>query len=175
MFKDMFRKTKYVTIQPASERKYPAEDTAKEQLGARKEIPDGLWVKCPKCGEVLYNKDLDENLRVCTNCRYHFRISARERIAFLVDEGSFEEWDVELRAQDPLEFPGYLEKLTEAQEKAQMPEGVLSGQAKIGGISVVLALNESNFMMGSMGSVAGEKITRAIERAIEFRSPLIIF
>lgn len=175
MFKDMFRKTKYVTIQPVSERKSSPADMAADQNGNRKEIPDGLWVKCPKCGEVLYNKDLAENMHVCTKCSYHFRISAQERVALLVDEGSFEEWDAGLTAQDPLEFPGYTEKLSEAQAKAQMPEGVLSGKAKIGGNPVVLALNESNFMMGSMGSVAGEKITRAVERAIELRLPVVIF
>lgn len=176
MFKDIFKKTKYVTIQPAPVQKHPPSDVSPQQptLG-KKELPDGLWAKCPKCGEVLFNKNLEENARVCTACEYHFRISAKERLALLVDESSFEEWDTEVLTLDPLGFPGYEGKLLMAQDNSDMTEGVLTGRAKIEGIPVVIAINEANFMMGSMGSVVGEKITRAIERAIDLRLPVVIF
>lgn len=177
MFKDIFRKTKYVTIQsaPLQKRSPSAVSQQEPAIIRKKELPDGLWVKCPKCGEVLFTKNLEENSRVCTTCEYHFRISARERLGLLVDENSFEEWDSDLQTQDPMEFPGYQDKLKEAQEKSGMMEGVLTGRAKIEGVPVVLAINEVNFMMGSMGSVVGEKIVRAIERAIDLRLPVIIF
>ena len=177
MFKDIFRKTKYVTIQAAPiQKRSPSEDGQQEPLAIRKkELPDGLWVKCPKCGEVLFTKNLDENARVCTACEYHFRISARARLGLLVDENSFEEWDAELLTQDPMGFPGYHDKLVVAQEKSGLMEGVLTGRAMIEGVPVVLAFNEGNFMTGSMGSVVGEKIVRAIERAIEMRLPVVIF
>ncbi|OLN32855.1 acetyl-CoA carboxylase, carboxyltransferase subunit beta [Desulfosporosinus metallidurans] len=176
MFKDIFRKTKYVTIPSTPTQKRSPSDVPPQEptyIG-KKELPDGLWVKCPKCGEVLFNKNLEENSRVCTTCEHHFRIPARERLELLVDENSFEEWDTEVFTLDPLEFPGYEGKLQEAQEKSGIPEGVLTGLAKIEGNSVVLAINEGNFMMGSMGSVVGEKITRAIERAIDLHLPVII-
>lgn len=175
MFKDIFRKTKYVTIQASPIQKHSPSEGVEPVTIRKKELPDGLWVKCPKCGEVLYTKNLDENARVCTACEYHFRISARARLGILADENSFEEWDSEMLTQDPMEFPGYNDKLLVAQEKSGMLEGVLTGRAKIEGVPVVLAFNEANFMMGSMGSVVGEKIVRAIERAIELRLPMVIF
>lgn len=177
MFKDIFRKTKYVTIQSAPMPIRSPSDVARQEpmITRKKELPDGLWVKCPKCGEVLFTKNLEENARVCTTCEYHFRISAKVRLGFLVDENSFEEWDSEMLTLDPMEFPGYQDKLLEAQEKSGMMEGVLTGRAKIEGVPVVLAFNEANFMMGSMGSVVGEKIVRAIERAIDLRLPVVIF
>ncbi|MGI6119882.1 MAG: acetyl-CoA carboxylase, carboxyltransferase subunit beta [Desulfosporosinus sp.] len=177
MFKDIFGKTKYVTIQsaPIPERNPSDVAQTKPMITRKKELPDGLWVKCPKCGEVLFAKNLEENARVCTACEYHFRISARVRLGFLVDENSFEEWDSEMFSLNPLEFPGYQDKLLEAQEKSGMMEGVLTGRAEIEGVPVVLAFNEADFMMGSMGSVVGEKIVRAIERAIDLRLPVVIF
>jgi len=176
MFKDIFRKTKYVTIQSPTQKRSPSDVSEQETTtSTKKELPDGLWVKCPKCGEVLFAKNLEENARVCTTCQYHFRISARARLGILVDENSFEEWDTEIVTLDPMEFPGYQDKLVEAQEKSGMREAVLTGQATINGISVVLAFNEANFMMGSMGSVVGEKIVRAVERAIDLRLPVVIF
>ncbi|SPF39010.1 acetyl-CoA carboxylase, beta subunit [Candidatus Desulfosporosinus infrequens] len=175
MFKDIFKKTKYVTIQPAAQRSAPSDVSPQQPSLSKKDLPDSLWSKCPKCGEVLFNKDLEKNARVCTRCEYHFRISARSRLAILADENSFEEWDSELLPLDPLEFPGYEGKLLEALEKSGTTEGVLTGLAKIEGIPVVLAFNEANFMMGSMGSVVGEKIVRAIEQAINLRLPVVIF
>lgn len=177
MFKDIFRKTKYVTIQaPPIQKPSPSDAPEQEPLViSKKELPDGLWVKCPKCGVALFTKNLEENGRICTSCEYHFRISARARLRLLVDEDSFEEWDSELFSQNPLEFPDYQDKLREAQEKSDMLEGVLTGRANIEGVPVVLAFNEANFMMASMGSVVGEKIVRAIEKAIDLRLPVVIF
>jgi acetyl-CoA carboxylase carboxyl transferase subunit beta len=177
MFKDIFRKPKYVTINsiPASQRNRPEPTTVHEQAPARKELPDGLWIKCQKCGEVLFNKDLQENQRVCPKCNYHFRISARERLSHLVDPGTFVEWDKDLQSSNPLEFPEYENKLEQALEKSDVSESVLTGKGEIEGLPVVLAFNEGNFMMGSMGSVTGERIARAVERAIELRCPVVIF
>lgn len=177
MFKDIFRKTKYVTINsvPTKQRNLSEPIQVIEQAPARKELPDGLWVKCPKCGEVLFNKDLSENQRVCTECSYHFRISAQERLDHLIDPGTFEEWNTELQSTNPLGFPEYENKLEEARKKSEASESVLTGQAKIEGFPVVLAFNDEKFMMGSMGSVTGERITRAVERAIELSYPVVIF
>jgi len=182
MIKDIFRKKrKYATVSAFPSPKDEGRERADfvmptiEQETPRKELPDGLWIKCPKCGEVLFNKDLVENLRVCNKCKYHFRISARERLEHLVDPGTFEEWDSDLQPTNPLNFPGYEEKLAEAHSKTDVSESVLTGKACIEGMPVVLVFNEGNFMMGSLGSVAGEKIVRAIERAIALRYPVIIF
>lgn len=176
MFKDIFRKPKYVTIKSVPTTPRPLSESPQvSETSARKELPDGLWSKCPKCGEVLFNKDLLENQKVCTSCKYHFRISARERLTHLVDPGTFEEWDQEIQSANPLGFPGYESKLKEAKEKSDESESVLTGMARIEGHPVVLAFNEGNYMMGSMGSVTGERITRAVERAIELRYPVVIF
>lgn len=174
MFKDMFRKPKYVTIPSVSPAAAPKQEGLQQPV-SRRELPDGLWVKCPKCGEVLFSKDLEENQRVCLKCSHHLRISARARMEYLIDKNSFEEWDTELRSADPLDFPGYRQKLAEAAENTGMSEGVLSGRASIEGNQAVLVFNESGFMMGSMGSVVGEKIARAVEKALELRLPVIIF
>lgn len=177
MFKDIFKKTKYVTVQSSPTLKTVPSPLLEQEPEApkKKELPDGLWIKCPKCGEVLFNKDLEENAGVCTVCAYHFRIPARTRLELLVDENSFEEWDKLLFPLDPMEFPGYQEKLLEAQEKSGIIEGALTGRAEIEGLPVVLVFNEAEFMMGSMGSVVGEKIVRAVERATTLRLPVIIF
>ena len=176
MFKDIFRKTKYVTIQSPTQRRSPSDVYQQEPTSiTKKELPDGLWIKCPKCGEVLFAKNLEENSRVCTTCEYHFRISGRARLGALVDENSFEEWDTQMITLDPMEFPGYQDKLLEAQNTSGMMEAVLTGRATINGVPVVLAFNEADFMMGSMGSVVGEKIVRAIERAIDLCLPVVIF
>lgn len=174
MFKDIFRKTKYVTL-PGTELVSHQPQKPSVTPPNRKEIPDGIWVKCPECGEALYKKAVTENLEVCPLCNYHFRITSRERLASIADPGSFEEWDVELHSNNPLEFPGYEAKLAKAEEISDQTESVLTGRVTLEGLPVVLAINEGNFMMGSMGSVTGEKITRAIERAIELRLPVIIF
>ena len=143
----------------------------------KREIPDGLWTKCEECSEVLYNKALDDNLKVCAKCNYHFVLGAFERINILLDKGSFLEYDKEMASVDPLEFKGpktYKEKLVADQSSTGLKDAVISGEGKLNNKRVVIAVTDSRFIMGSMGSVVGERITRAIEAATAERLPLII-
>ncbi len=140
-------------------------------------IAEGLWVKCGSCKEIVYRAEVERAGRVCPKCRYPFRITARERLALLIDEGSFEERDAGLSSKDPLGFKDtkrYRDRLKAAREKTGLEEAVISGLARIGGFPVALVVFEFDFMGGSMASVVGEKITRAIELAIVKRVPLII-
>ena len=142
-----------------------------------KEFPDHLWTKCPNCGEMLFNKQLARNQNVCTKCEHHFRLGARERIEALVDKGTFVEQDVALSSGDPLSFTDskpYPERIAAARAKSGHKDAVLTGDAQISGIPVVLAVMDFEFMGGSMGSVVGEKLTRSAERAFSERKPLVI-
>ena len=139
------------------------------------DIPVGKWVKCEKCKEILYKEDVHKNYSVCPNCGKHFRISARRRLEQIVDENTFEEMDSNLQTTDPLQFEGYTKKIALLQEKTKINEAVKTGIGKINGEQAVIAIMDGNFLMGSMGCVVGEKITRAIETAIEKRLPLIMF
>lgn len=144
----------------------------------KKEIPEGLWTKCPNCGEVLFNKELEANLMVCPKCEHHMTLGARARIDSLVDEGSFSEQDRGLTSVDVLKFTGvtsYTDRLNNYRKKTGLPEAVVCGTGEIEGRRVSLAVMDFNFLGGSMGSAVGEKITRAIERAAEKKIPLIIF
>ena len=138
-------------------------------------IPDGLWTKCPKCNQFIYTKILNENLKVCPKCQYHFPLSCQERIKLLTDD--FKELYANLESADPLEFRGpksYKEKLEEEKKKTSLKEAAVVGEAEIGGKRVAFGVTDSRFIMGSMGSVVGEKITRIIEYAQDKRIPLII-
>jgi acetyl-CoA carboxylase carboxyl transferase subunit beta len=138
--------------------------------------PEGLWIKCDACKEILSKPELEQNLNVCPRCQHHFRIGARARVNLLVDPGSFQEWDAGLRSLDPLGFKdqkSYVERLKAARKATGMEEGLLSGTATIGGFPVSLAVLEFEFMGGSMGSAVGEKVTRAVERAVEARIPFL--
>ncbi len=140
-------------------------------------IPEGLWVKCDNCKEIIYRKELENNFKVCPKCHYHFRISARERLSLLTDSGSFTELDPELTSPDPLGFKdviSYKERLQENEKKSGLKEAAIYGDAKINGRDIVIAVLDFSFMGGSMGTVVGEKITRAAERAIQRKVPLII-
>lgn len=142
----------------------------------RRDIPDGLWVKCSACEEALFTKELQSNLQVCPRCGFHFRLSARERIEQLADENTFETMDAHLRSTDPLNFVDtkrYSERLKDAYAKHGPEEGVITGIASVGGTRVALGVMNFYFLGGSMGSVVGEKITRLIERAAEEQIPLI--
>ena len=144
---------------------------------SKRDIPAGLWTKCEGCGQLLYQKALEETAKVCPKCDFHFPLTAQERLALLVDEGTFEEWYAQLAPLDPLEFHGpraYAEKLKEEQHTCQMRDACLTGIGCLGGHRTVLGLTDSRFMMGSMGSVVGEKLTRTIERATDMRLPLVI-
>ena len=143
----------------------------------KKEIPEGVWTKCEECSNPIFNKTLEENSRVCPKCGYHFTLSARERISLLIDEGTFQESDANLTSADPLNFKGpktYLEKIKSDQEATGLKDAVLCGEGKILNKKAVIAATDSRFIMGSMGSVVGEKITRAIEAAAAAKIPMVI-
>ncbi|MBG90073.1 MAG: acetyl-CoA carboxylase carboxyl transferase subunit beta [Verrucomicrobiales bacterium] len=148
-----------------------------ENKGRKREIPEGLWKKCPKCAEMLYEKKLDENLAVCTKCGHHFKIGARLRIDALVNDGSFEEYDAEMVSVDILKFTGvatYTSKLEGYVKKTGLKDAVFTGCAEIGDHKVGLGVMDFRFLGGSMGSVVGEKLTRMIERSTEAGQPVII-
>lgn len=143
----------------------------------KKDIPKDLWTKCPKTGEIIYNRVLKENLMVVPSSGYHFPLKARDRIASMLDEGSFEEMDTGVHSLDPLEFnatSSYPEKLKQNQAKTKETDTVISGMGVMGGIPVSIAVMDFRFMAASLGSAAGEKITRAIERGVEKQCPVII-
>lgn len=143
----------------------------------RRAIPEGLWTKCQSCGEIVYTKKMESLLWVCPNCNYHFRISSRKYINLLLDGARLEEFDNNLLSTDPLGFKDskkYPDRLRDARNKAESVEGVISGIGEIGGIRLSFAIMDFSFIGGSMGSVVGEKIARAIERAIDGPMPLVI-
>jgi len=143
----------------------------------RVQIPEGLWVKCDNCKEIVYKKEVLRNANVCPKCNYHFRISARERLAQLFDGGHWDEFDRDIAPADPLGFRDtkpYAQRIRQYQEQTGEKDALISARGTIGGIPVVVAVMEYGFMGGSMGSVVGEKVTRAAERALEERWPLIV-
>jgi acetyl-CoA carboxylase carboxyl transferase subunit beta len=146
-------------------------------LRKRKEIPDGLWTRCPACERMLYKSAVEKNLNVCPECNYHFRIGAASRISYLVDEGSFEEMLADLESNDPLGFHfrgvSYADRLKADQKKSGSKEAMRVGKAFIKGRGVILAVMEPDFLMGSMGYVVGEKFAAAVEMAMEQRLPLV--
>lgn len=166
----LFRKRKYITVSN-TELKDKSSDIEEEMPL----IPDGMWVKCPKCGTILYKNDLNENLKVCGNCNAHLRLNARERIETIIDKDTFIEFDSDMKPVNPLNFPNYQDKTKEESEKTKLNDAVITGMGNIDGESTVIAVMDSNFMMASMGSVVGEKITRAIEIATDKFVPIIIF
>ena len=143
----------------------------------RKEMPDGLWMKCQGCQEMVYRKSVEERLNTCPKCNFHFTITAQERIRILLDDGMLEEYFAEMAPRDPLGFKDrrtYVERLATEQEKTGLKDAALVGRGKMGGHEVIFGVTDSRFIMGSMGSVVGEKITRAIEVATEGRIPLVL-
>lgn len=137
-------------------------------------IPDGMWVKCRFCGALIYKKEMDE-FKICPKCGGHFRISAKERLAITCDEGTFEEFDADMTSKNPMGYPDYDKLIARMQAKTGLKEAVVTGKCRINGYETVIAVMDSNFMMASMGSVVGEKITRAVERASENNLPIVIF
>jgi acetyl-CoA carboxylase carboxyl transferase subunit beta len=157
---DVFRKQKNVAAQSGSE---------------NRDIPEGIWSKCGRCGEILLNKDLIKNYKVCQKCGFHFRLTAPERIKMTLDEGSFREMDADLLPVNPFNLSDYANKLIEARNKSGLNEAVVSGAGTIEKTPVVIVVMDTNFMMASMGTVVGEKITRAIEAAAAEKKTLVIF
>lgn len=153
----------------------------KEQDGAtnprKRGVPEGLWIRCDACKNTVYKGQVDKNLGLCPDCQHHFYVPARTRIAQLLDQDSFEEWWSDLEPCDPLEFVDtkpYRERLLAEQKKTGLKEACIVGRGYMRGRPLVFGLTDSGFIMGSMGSVVGEKLTRAIERATELRLPLVI-
>ncbi len=145
--------------------------------GQKKDIPDGMWTKCPECNEIIHKKQLEQNLYTCFKCSYHFRIGSKEYFGLLLDDGSFKELDKKLRSVDPLSFVDskkYSVRLDETIKKTGLYDAVRTGTGTINKIPVVVACMDFGFIGGSMGSVVGEKIARAIDVAIKQRHPLII-
>ncbi|HEM5089212.1 TPA: acetyl-CoA carboxylase carboxyltransferase subunit beta [Streptococcus suis] len=161
------KKDKYIRINPNRSRIESAPQ-------AKPEVPDELFSKCPACKVILYKNDLGLE-KTCQHCSYNFRITAQERLALTVDDGSFEELFTGIETTNPLDFPNYLEKLAATRQKTGLDEAVLTGKATIGGQPVALGIMDSHFIMASMGTVVGEKITRLFELAIEECLPVVLF
>ncbi|MCK5534120.1 acetyl-CoA carboxylase carboxyltransferase subunit beta [bacterium] len=150
---------------------------AVERPKGKKSVPEGVWTECKKCKEIIYNKDLEKNFKICPKCGYYFRLSAYERIGFLLDKDSFKECDVSMKSNDPLSFHDtrkYVERLKDARKKTNLFDAILTGEGQIGKHNVSIGVMDFRFMGGSMGSVVGEKITRSVERAIEKKTVVII-
>ncbi|MEY8320057.1 acetyl-CoA carboxylase, carboxyltransferase subunit beta [Lachnospiraceae bacterium 46-61] len=162
----LFKKKNYIRMNPPESVTVPEAETPS--------IPDGLWIKCTHCDKIIYTKEISQ-YKICPNCGYHFRLTAKERISLIADEDSFKEWDSNMQAKNPMDYPDYHKIIEKAQLNTELKDAVITGYCKIGGYDVVLAVMDSHFMMASMGSVVGEKITRAIERATEKKLPIIIF
>jgi acetyl-CoA carboxylase carboxyl transferase subunit beta len=157
---EFFRKQKYIAVQPEA---------------VSRDIPEGTWVKCSHCNEIIFNKELERNFKVCQKCGFHFRATAYERIAMTLDEGTFREMDADLQPVNPYRLAEYEEKLKAARKKSGLNEAVVTGEGDLQGFPVVIVVMDSNYMMASMGTVVGEKITRAIETAAEKQKTLLIF
>lgn len=160
----IFRKKQYGVIN------MPADDNSDIPI-----VPDGAWIKCNHCGKILYKKNLEENYKMCPNCNYYFRLNAYERVNLICDKDTFFEFNRCLESNNPMNFPGYDNKLKINKENSNINEAVITGKCKIGGNKAIVCIMDSNFMMGSMGTVVGEKITYSIEKAIDEELPIIIF
>lgn len=165
MLKELFtknniKKKKYATI--------PSETV-------KQEVPEGIMTKCPSCKKIMYTKELIKNLKVCVHCGYHHQMNSRERLDSFIDDGTFEELNENMISENPLNFPDYLEKLEKDRQKSKLNEAVVTGIGDVSGQKIAIAIMDASFRMGSMGSVVGEKITRAVEKANELSIPFIIF
>lgn len=139
------------------------------------DIPIGKWIKCEACKEILYRESVRENLNICPNCGHYFRMHVGKRLELMIDEGTYQRFDWKLETTNPLELEDYPKKLNLLREKTGLEEAVACGTGKIHGEEVVICIMDSGFLMGSMGAVVGEKITRSIEEAIQRKLPLILF
>lgn len=168
MLKDLLGKRKYITISTVKLDEVNNDEN-------RPSVPDGMWTKCKSCDNIIYKDDLNSNFQVCPQCGYHFRLSAYERIEYTFDENSFSEFENDFKGRNPLNFEGYEEKLQKSAAKSDVDEAVITGVGTIGGHKTVCAIMDCHFMMGSMGTIVGERITMAVEYATENNLPIIIF
>ena len=166
---NLFGKKNYISLEKPETRRPERRMKSKEPS-----IPDGMWIKCNSCKNIIYKKEVTK-YKLCPNCEAHFRMSLTERIAITCDEGTFEEFDAAMHPKNPMGYPDYDKVIEKAQKKAQITEGVVTGRCQIEGHDTVIAIMDSHFMMGSMGSVVGEKVTRAVEYATAHELPIIIF
>ena len=166
---NLFGKKNYISLEKPETRRPERRMKSKEPS-----IPDGMWIKCNSCKNIIYKKEVTK-YKLCPNCEAHFRMSPKERIAITCDEGTFEEFDAAMHPKNPMGSPDYDKVIEKAQKKAQITEGVVTGRCQIEGHDTVIAIMDSHFMMGSMGSVVGEKVTRAVEYATAHELPIIIF
>jgi len=148
-----------------------------EVPGGKKSVPGGLWTKCEKCNEIIYNKELENNFRVCPKCGHYFRLTGKQRLKLLLDRASFREDSANLKTSDPLGFvavESYKDRVKQDQKKTGLSEAIISGEGRIGKHKVAVAVLDFDFMGGSMASVVGEKVTRLIEKAIKKKIPVVI-
>ena len=162
MLKDLLRRT-------------PSNMNMKKGKGEEPDVLKTLWAKCGKCQELIYRDDVKANYYACPKCGAYFRLNAKRRMRMIVDRGSFTPWDEDIQTPDPLQFAGYEEKLEACREKTGLYEGIMTGEASIEGQRIAIGIIDARFLMGSMGYVVGEKITRAVERATEKKLPVILF
>lgn len=163
-----------LTVKNESDNQDQIDSNIEEEIKEGSGVSSALWIKCPNCSEIVYKNDIDKNLRKCPLCNHYFSMSAWERIELLIDKDSFEEMDKDLRSDDPLNFPQYKKRYAETAEKTGLNDGLISGVGTINGLRVSIACMDFGFLGGSMGSVVGEKITRAIERGAELSIPVIV-
>ena len=169
MLKDLFVKRQYATLKPSVLK------TNEDKYEEKPNIPSGMWTKCDKCGTMIYQDDLENHKYVCPNCNHHFRLNAKQRIRMFFDKQTFKELWSDFKTTNPLGFEGYDEKIKKSSEKTSSSEAVVTGIGQINGLKVACGIMDSFFMMGSMGTVVGEKLTRLIEYATENKLPVIIF
>jgi acetyl-CoA carboxylase carboxyl transferase subunit beta len=167
MWKDIFVKRKYATVR--------VNPGISIENVAIEEIDEDMFTKCPSCNEILINIELEENLNVCTKCGHHFRMDSIRRVEATLDKGSIKFMDNEMRSCNPLDYPGYTEKLKSLLKNVDINEGVLTGTGKLEGNSLCFGVMDWRFIMGSMGSTVGEKLSRMVERAADLNLPVVIF
>lgn len=166
----LFNKKNYISLDQVTETK----KVDRRRKTKEPSIPDGMWIKCNTCKNIIYKKEVTE-YKLCPSCGAHFRMNPAERIGITCDEGSFQEFDTNMVPKNPMDYPEYNQIIQKAQKKAGIKEGVVTGRCRIHGQDTVIAIMDSHFMMGSMGSVVGEKVTRAVEYATDHRLPIVIF
>jgi acetyl-CoA carboxylase carboxyl transferase beta subunit len=183
MWKDMFVKRKYGTLKLTGEEnksidKIDDVNNANNYVAVKiseSEVNSDIFMKCPKCGEILIKMDLDEKLHVCTKCNHHFRIDSEKRALFTFDSESIEYFDVDMKSLNPIDYPKYTEKTKQLRKDLKINDAVITGVGEINGNRTCFGIMDSRFIMGSMGSVVGEKLSRMLERAIDMKLPAIIF
>lgn len=165
-----FKKPNYIAVSGES-----MKEVKEKEKDTEPRVPEGLWIKCPKCNDMLYKEDVINHAYTCYKCGAYFRVRTKNRLRMVLDKHSYEEWDKEIQGNNPLDFDGYEEKLEQTREKTKLNEAITCGKGKIYGIEAVVCVCDSRFIMGSMGQAVGEKLARTFERATEQKLPVICF